>query len=497
MNWLDKAIDYVAPSWGLARSRARMAINAVRNYDAAIGDRNSNWMPTNQTPEETDAAYRDRVRARARDLERNSDIAQAAVRAIKRNVIGTGIRPQADTGDPDLNNKIEAVWKWWTRPENCDITGGSSFYELQQMLVHRRFFDGEILVKPVVDKRKAFPLSLQFIEADYLDSMKTEGNNNRPVLGGVEIDKTYRPQAYWLLENIDSLFLHSGRNESKRVPADKILHYYNKTRPTALRGMSELAVVMERLKDTGETITAEVVATKVAACFAGFVEDEMPATAVGRLPQNSAGQRIDGIEPGMLHYLGKGQKVSFATPGRPNTSVGDFLQMMLRYTGSGLGLSYEALSRDVSKANYSSIRQGNLDDRQEWRMAQQSAITHFCEPIWELFMDAAVLSGKVKIRGYWENRGKYTTCFWTAPGWSWIDPLKEVKASREELAAGMTTLAKVCAAKGEDWQEVLEQMAHEKAYAEKLGLNLIWEEGKEAAFGDEEGEGGTGKPETG
>ena len=66
-----------------------------RNYTAGKRDRLHNWNPAiRQTAEQTDRPYRELVKSRARDLERNSDITQAILSAFVRNVIGKGIHPQ-------------------------------------------------------------------------------------------------------------------------------------------------------------------------------------------------------------------------------------------------------------------------------------------------------------------------------------------------------------------------------------------------------------------
>lgn len=77
MNWLDKIIAAVSPAAAFQREAWRQAWEELRGYDAAGHDRlNSGWRVVNQSAELTDRPGRDMVRARARDLERNSDIAQ-------------------------------------------------------------------------------------------------------------------------------------------------------------------------------------------------------------------------------------------------------------------------------------------------------------------------------------------------------------------------------------------------------------------------------------
>ena len=89
MNWLDGLIGWISPRAGYQREIYRQAMEYSRNYDAAGYDRlNANWRVINESAEMTDRFDRDTLRARARDLERNSDIMNAVIRAYKRNVYG-------------------------------------------------------------------------------------------------------------------------------------------------------------------------------------------------------------------------------------------------------------------------------------------------------------------------------------------------------------------------------------------------------------------------
>ena len=109
IKFLERAIAAISPEW--ACKRAFFAEN-LRAYEAGEITRfNDGWVPVNSDTENTDKTQRDLVKARARYLENNSDIACAAVGGIVRNVVGTGIRLQARTGDENLNKRIEQLWR--------------------------------------------------------------------------------------------------------------------------------------------------------------------------------------------------------------------------------------------------------------------------------------------------------------------------------------------------------------------------------------------------
>jgi lambda family phage portal protein len=486
INPLDRLVGWLSPRKGLERVRYRMAFDSMRHWDAGgVEFPNDNWAPLNKTPEETDASYRSRIRARARDLERNNEIAQAAIKTIVRNVVGTGIKPQAQVKkangelDEDLNNRLEELWNQWRKPGVCDLEGHSSFYDLQSMVLRRRIVDGEILVMlPLQRGPTGNPLRVQLWEPDYLTNLAYSAGKENAIQGGVEVDKYGRPVAYHF--QIDA----TGRTQ--RVPAWQVMHLYNKFRPRQTRGISEFAHTMMAIKDLGEYMEAELVAARVAACFAGFVKTDYAAGRIGRMSTNDDGKRIEEIHPGAIEYLGPNEEISFAQPGRPNTDAAQFSTAQTRRIAAGLGLSFETLSRDYSQGSYSSARQGHLEDRKEYRALQQYLVEHFCQPIWEEFVRLSIYKGLVQVPDFDMNRDRYTAAAWIAPGWEWIDPKKEVDAVQVELENGMTSLSTVCAQRGKDWQEVLKQRKREQDYASQLGVLL----GSEPKTGPSQSEGG-------
>ena len=267
MKLLEKAIALVSPQWAFKRA---MYIDGLRSYEAGEINRfNGGWTPINADTENTDKTQRDLIKARARYLEDNSDIAMAAVSGIVRNVIGTGIKPQAKTGDDKLNTQIEKLWTEWVSKDNCDITGQQSFYEMQAMLLRRKIVDGEILVKKVVSRKGKFPLQLQVLKSDLLDSNLLRAPKSQNIIrSGVELNDQLRPLAYWLDKKSPDGYIQF---DPERVPADRIIHLWTKNKPDQIRGMSDLTPIIKRMKDTQDYLEAETVAAKIAACFSVFI----------------------------------------------------------------------------------------------------------------------------------------------------------------------------------------------------------------------------------
>ena len=89
MGFIDSIVAKFSPKAAYEREAYRRAYDWLRNYDAGDYDRpNQNWRVDNQSAELTDRYSRMNVLARARDLERNSDIMQYPGRYRRRDPSG-------------------------------------------------------------------------------------------------------------------------------------------------------------------------------------------------------------------------------------------------------------------------------------------------------------------------------------------------------------------------------------------------------------------------
>lgn len=488
MNVLDKAISAIFPKWGYQRKAWR---ESLRSYDAgSLGRLNGNWTTVNATAEQTNQVQRDILRARSRDMERNSDLLESLISPFERNVVGTGIIAQAKTlkangeEDEELNNAIEELWKKWCLARNCDVTGQQTFSELQAMAVRRKKVDGGILFVKCYTQDGIVPFQLQAKEVDELDTSYStipsiDGNR---VVGGIELNQYNKPVAYYFKKYTPDGFW-TGKTE--RVPANRVIYLYSKKRPSQIREVSEFSRTLPVIKEVNEFVEAISVKERILACLSVFIKKVNPTGEFGRR-DSSSGYKVKTISPGMIQELNPGDDVVTVNPSGQASNSKEFIMTQQRITGAGQGLSYEVTSRDMSQVNYSSARQGLLEDQKTYAMEQKYLIEHFCMEVYTEFIISAVLSGKLNIKDFWSNKDNYLRHTWVTPGWSWIDPKKEVEANISAINSNMDTLANICGSRGLDWKEVLEQRAKEQEYAKNLGLSIT--QVSEMKGGDEENE---------
>ena len=317
MNWLDRAIGAVAPGAGLRRARQRQAIAVLaRAYEGArLGRRTEGWVAAGTGANAEIAPAIARLRDRSRDLVRNNPYAAKAVTALVSNMVGTGLLPRARAATPELAAQADRLWSAFAT--HADADGLTDFSGLQALIVRSLVESGEVLVRlreRRVEDRLPVPLQLQVLEADHLDATKTEElRDGGFVLQGIEFDALGRRRAYWLYPTHPG----DGRGRalvSHRVPADRVLHLFERLRPGQARGVPWFAPVMLKLRDLDAYDEAELVRKKIEACFAAFVTGVEDEATLGRARSEPDGSRIETFEPGMIEYLAPGKDVKFATP---------------------------------------------------------------------------------------------------------------------------------------------------------------------------------------
>ncbi|WP_341790618.1 phage portal protein [Rickettsia endosymbiont of Polydrusus tereticollis] len=137
---------------------------------------------------------------------------------------------------------------------------------------------------------------------------------------------------------------------------------------------------------------------------------------------------------------------------------------------SGLDISYATLVNDLENVNFSSIRHGNLEDRDSWRMLQNWMIEHFCNPIFENWLLMAITKNKIPIPI--NEFDKFNQPIWRPRGWAWVDPLKDNHANQIAIDQKTRSRSQIVADQGIDIEELFKQIVFEEELAKKYGLNL-------------------------
>jgi lambda family phage portal protein len=477
---------------------------------AGLGRELASWRPPLASADTEILGERESIVARTRDLIRNHGIAHGAVQSHLDNVIGSGLRLVAKPDHRALGIDAEVAQEWARVTEakfRAWAEDNVGFYSDagRRLTLAKRLSQGyrswlasgeivavgEWLTRPGARYRTA----IQMIDPDRLSNPMGAQDTKR-LRAGVELDDHHAAVAYHFRSSHPSEDGMSGAAMPlwKRVPRETawgrqlVLHKFEQERSGQTRGNTGFVSVISKLKMLEKFEGVSLQAAILNAMYAAVIESSASPDSIGQAMgadesplasyvdakvdfHKNANIRFDGLK---IPHLFPGEKITLLAPQHPSAAFEKFEEAVLRHIAAGFNLSYEQLSRDYSKSNYSSARAAMLES---WRFFSGRRFDVSAEQAsWEyqLWLEEAIDIGDVLLPAgaptFDEAKAAWCRCRWIGPGRNHIDPLKEAKAAEVELANNFTTLEEQCAERGLDWEEVLEQRAAEQRRMRELEL---------------------------
>ena len=478
-------------------ARWKSPVIVKRDYLAAVHNRlTHDWIAGTTSADAELRSGAKILRARCRDLERNNDYARRYFKLLENNVLGSeGVVLQMKIREPkQINGKwtdgydvlanqiIEESWSRWGESRLCSVTRQYTWQDLQRLVLRSTARDGFVLVRKHYTERAApYYFAIEPIEADLLDIDHNATLPNGGVIRlGVEYDEMGAPSYYHLLRHHPGEMYQPrsgpGAPWRERVPASEMLCIYMPERIGQSVGVPWLASSMLRLKHLASYEEAEVTAARVAAGKMGFLVAQANATGAGYSgAETPSGNKYMDVEPGSIEILPQGYSIASFDPSHPSTAFGDFVKSCLRGISSGLGVSYNSLANDLENVNYSSIRAGLIEEREEWKSIQRWFVQWFITPVFSDWLRMAASSGALtngRITLPATKLDKWNQPTWIARRWPWVDPLKDMQASVLAVEKGFASRRSVIAESGGDIEDTFRDLAADDALAEQYGIDF-------------------------
>lgn len=483
MSWFNQhVLAHIAPRMALRREAAQRAVRAYyesgesSRYRKKRTDRSSANAQTQRSAES--------IRAAARHLDENHDIASGILDVLVANTVGTGIQPEPQVqmadGKPaeELNRQLAKLFDDWRfRPE---VTWQHDYYGLQRIVARSWLRDGEVFANRVIgpvsgiDHGTIVPYSIEALEADFVPyDLQDE---DKGIAQGIEVSAWGRPRAYYVHrthpgDNVRGLSRILGNKDTKRVPAETMMHLAFRKRLHQLRGISVFASVVNRLDDVKEIDECERIAAKVAASMAAYIKKGQPESYEAGDSTTESGGRSMTFEPGIIFDdLEPGEEIGTIDTKRPNNALIPFRDAQLRSAAAGVGAGYSSISKNYN-GNFSAQRQELVEHYVLYQMLTGPIIYNFCQPVWDGFVDAAIASRKVVIPAG-VDRDTIYDCTHTGPAMPWVDPEREVRARVLALQWKLTSRSRVIRESGRNPDQVNREIQRDVEEAARLGIDI-------------------------
>lgn len=405
------------------------------------------------------------LRRRSKQLFTENLYARGLIRRLITNEINHGLAleatPDTTVLERDLSDWTELVERrfsiWGKLPELCDHRGLRTFGAIQRQARMMALISGDVLV--ILRQGQSGLPTVDLIDAERIMTPTFESKN---ILHGVEVDSEGRHVAFHV-QNEDGSFTRIPARGPKTKRRQAWLLYGTERLLDDTRGQSLLALVIQSLKEVDRYRDAEQRAAVINSMIALWVkkgEDRMgtlPLTGAAvrkdaYLTQNDSQGRKDvqfsSNLPGMvMQELQTGEEpVSYDTR-RPNVNFGAFEASIISAIAWANELPPEVLTLSFQN-NYSASRGAVNEFKMYLEKARTQFGEEFCDFIYQDYLISDVLLGNIQSNGLLDSRfdpaawnifGAWVSADWSGAIKPNVDLLKEVRAYKELLDAGLIT----------------------------------------------------------
>lgn len=411
------------------------------------------------------ASTRRELVRRSRYLYRNSGFVREIVSSMAIYSTGDGIRPQAQSPDPEWNRRAEAYFRNWSA--RCEATGRFSFEECQGLVCRGLDIDGEYFVMKTRDGL-GLP-ALQLIETHRIggDEFSTS------LFDGVVLSSSGTPISYRLIED----------GGTRDVPASHILHIFEPEHASSVRNAPTIQHSINHVLDEMELLALEKHAvkdnadiTRVLRNEAGQLDEgsdfEFRAASDLSEPETSNPADLQTVVGGKVIALRPNESIESFESKRPSPTFTGFLEHLRR--DSALGILPFEFAADSSKIGGAGVRLVVAKADRRFSFRQMILIQRLIRPVWFYVIGDAIHRGELEAAPNWWHISCVT------PRRVTTDAGREAQQNREDVVMGLKTISDHYEELGADFGEEIERRARDVRMildaAKKHGVpvELLW-----------------------
>lgn len=445
------------------------------------------------------------IRARSREAHKNNGDFKKFYSYFRANVVGAEGFTFASDAVKSIDNPVmdkeaafavEYHFKRWAKNKHMvDVTGVKSLAGIYRLAALCWARDGECFIWLNRSAQNRYGLSLRVIRPDACPEwMNRTAENGNWIRNGVEVKPdTYEVVAYWFdgreEDNTVPAIWQGRTHHLMRIPAKDIIHLFLQNDECQTRGIPLAHAALKTGKMLDEFNFAELVAardeTNTLGIFHAPLGRESEIAALNE--DEEASGKLRTSQPGQKIVLPEGWDYKTETPNHPNREITPFKASMKRDLANAFDVEYANFANDWAGVSYSSVRAGTLAERDTWMMLQADFIDMVATPVFHAWLDSFLrlsISGKYTIADY-ERLAEHTM---QGRRWAWVDPLKDVNASKIAVENGWKTDKQIAAEYGGDIDDNLEEQARVKALRKDYGLENAAFDGKSNIEEEENGE---------
>jgi len=476
------------------------------------------WTPPLRSADADILDEMDTANGRARDVLRNDAYIHAGEHMHRDGVVGgyymLNAKPnmralgmaEDEVWETEFQEEVEAKWSLYADSHDCwiDASRRQTFTGLVRLAVGVYLASGEVLATSewLRGGGRPYHTAINMIESERLSNPSFGASYGR-LRGGILHDRYGAPLTYYIRDShpsdiamLENEWTWTAYPARLRFGRERVIHIMEQSRIAQSRGVTELVHALKEMKTTKQFRDIMLQNAVVNATFAASIESEIPAQAyealgggdsdplidyaenyLGAVSDYAGGARsltLDGVR---IPHLFPGQKLQLRPAGANGPLGTDFESSLLRYIAADLGVSYEELSGDFTKTNYSSGKMGALRTQKRMTARKVMVADRFATSAYRGWFEEVVNAGGFEtMKGRPDfyadplNKDAYCSCDWIGASRGQIDELKETQAAMLRVTNNLSTLEDELGKMGKDWRKVLRQRKREKEAIDAAGL---------------------------
>ena len=414
-------------------------------------------------PDAEFAVALDKLKAQSRHEIKSGGLARGYLVTLQKNILGSkGLTLKSE------NAQVQEAWEDYIARGDVDATEELDWTSLQHMVLSELIADGECLVKIIHNQNHPYGLQIKILDTALLSTatngrVNSQAGKNHTVSLGVERDQNGKVVAYHISPlpfNSGSLLLtssYSAETRTVRVPSELILHVYQKLQPLSSRGAPWLAAALIPIANLRLFEQSELGAARLSARTLGFITQSGTENQEWTPPSDDDDEqpKLD-TKNGAINQLAVGEGFQAWQPQHPVNSYEAFCRSQKETIASAAGISYAALSQDLSNTSFSSARVGLIGDMEFYAMARQLLISKFHQPLFERFVFNAIAKGQLPMPRD-GNIAALTKARWIGKPLEHVQPREQARAAAEYVKLGIKTPSEYIRESGRNPSEVFEE----------------------------------------
>lgn len=475
------------------------------------------WRASMLSPDQAINSIKPEADAKSRDMVLNDGYSAGAVALHRDSIVGAQYRLNAKPDwrvlgtDADWAEEFstiaEARFNLAAESEDClfDAAGQLTFTGMVRLIVGAFVYTGECLATAEwIKDGRPFNTAIQLVSPDRLSNPDGIADD-RFLRRGVKKNARGKPIGYYIRQGYATEWYDNTSSKWSYIPAAKpwgrrqVIHITEPQQIDQTRGIADMVSALKHTRMTKKFSEITLQNAVINASYAAAIESELPnadlVTAMGGGEEGyekalanymtmlgeylGAGENVH-IDGAKIPHFFPGTKLNLKPMGTPGGVGSDFEASLLRKIAASLGVGYEELSRDFSKASYSAARASMATTGRAMAARKKMVADRFAHNVYALWIEEEIAAknlplppGRNRTDFYRDNglaKAAYTRCTFVGSGRGQIEELKETQAAMLRIKSGLSTYEEECAKLGKDWREVFDQLAREQKVIEELGL---------------------------